>query len=333
MLIIRGGLKVPDLSFLEKPALPPVFLYMTLQPHLCYICKKNNMIKSMTGFGKSVCQPEGKIVTIETRCLNSKTLDISIKIPAIYKEKENFIRSLIARFLGRGKVELLMYVENTGTQTAYALNKPLLEKYYLEVTSFARTVDAPVSDNLLPALLKLPEVLRQQTPDLAPEEWEMVEKALMDSLEQTDNYRKSEGAHLQKDLLAHQKAILELLRQIPALEENRKENLRKKLLNGLRQFQENNQHDPNRFEQELIYYIEKLDITEEKVRLEKHLEYFLETIEEPLPSGKKLGFITQEIGREINTIGSKANDAGIQKIVVEMKDELEKIKEQLMNIL
>ncbi len=291
------------------------------------------MIKSMTGYGKSVCQPKEKIITIEARCLNSKTLDINIKLPAIYKEKENLIRSLIGKHLERGKVELVIYLENTGIQTGYALNKPLLEKYYLEITSFARYIDAPVSDNLLPALLKLPEVFRQQTPDLDPQEWQMVENAVIDSLQQTDNYRISEGAHLYKDLLAHHQAISQLLQEITPLEEKRKENLRNKLLKGLKELEENNQFDPNRFEQELIYYIEKLDITEEKVRLEKHLEYFLETLDESKPSGKKLGFITQEIGREINTVGSKANDAGIKKIVVQMKDELEKIKEQLMNIL
>ncbi len=291
------------------------------------------MIKSMTGFGKASCQLPDKTINIEVRALNGKNLDIGLKVPQIYKEKEQEVRSLLSGSLSRGKVELYISIDNHNASAAYTLNKPLLEKYYRELIDFAREVDALESNDLIPAILRLPEVFQQEdrSPDEA--EWTTLLEALQQALEQTDAYRISEGAHLEKDLQERIAVIGRMLSEIEPLEAQRTSAMRDKLHKALETLNEKNNYDPNRFEQELIYYLEKLDITEEKVRLNKHLEYFSDTLAADISSGKKLGFITQEIGREINTIGSKANDAGIQRIVVQMKDELEKIKEQLMNIL
>ncbi len=291
------------------------------------------MIKSMTGFGKANCQLPDKTINIEVRALNGKNLDIGLKVPQIYKEKEQEIRSLLSGSLSRGKIELYINIDNHNASAAYTLNKPLLEKYYRELSDFAREVGAPESNDLIPAILRLPEVFQQddRTPDEA--EWTAFLEALQQAIHQTDTYRISEGAHLEKDLQERIAVIGGLLSEIEPLEAQRTTAMRDKLHKALETLNEKNNYDPNRFEQELIYYLEKLDITEEKVRLNKHLDYFSDTLAADISSGKKLGFITQEIGREINTIGSKANDAGIQRIVVQMKDELEKIKEQLMNIL
>ena len=291
------------------------------------------MIKSMTGFGKASCQLPDKTINIEVRALNGKNLDIGLKVPQLYKENEQEIRSLLSTALSRGKIELYINIDSHNAASAYRLNKPLLEKYYLELSNFVREVGAPESNDLIPAILRLPDVFQQEdrTPDET--EWNALLEALQQALEQTNAYRISEGAHLEKDLQERNVIISKLLQEIEPLEAGRTTAMREKLHKALEALNDKNNYDPNRFEQELIYYLEKLDITEEKVRLQKHLEYFSDTLAAESSSGKKLGFITQEIGREINTIGSKANDAGIQRIVVEMKDELEKIKEQLMNIL
>ena len=291
------------------------------------------MIKSMTGFGKSGCQYEGKTVSVEVRTLNSKTLDINVKVPGAYRPYEHELRALISQHLIRGKVDLVISFENGNGLPAFALNKPLLEKYFLELSAMAKDLGVAESPDLLPALLRLPEVLSQQAQTAYDDEWKQLLTSIEDALAQTNAFRVSEGKHLENDLKERIHSIRSLLTQIEPLEEARKETVRNKLIKGLNEVQEHTQPDQNRFEQELIYYLEKLDISEEKVRLEKHLEYFEETLDEEASTGKKLGFITQEIGREINTIGSKANDAGIQKLVVQMKDELEKVKEQLMNIL
>ncbi len=291
------------------------------------------MIKSMTGFGKASCQLPDKTINIEVRALNGKNLDIGLKVPQIYKEKEQEVRSLLSGSLSRGKIELYINIDSHNASAAYGLNKPLLEKYYHELSDFAREVGAPESTDLIPAILRLPEVFQQEdrTPDEA--EWTALLEALQQAIQQADAYRISEGAHLENDLQERIAVIGGLLSEIEPLEAQRTSAMRDKLHKALETLNEKNNYDPNRFEQELIYYLEKLDITEEKVRLNKHLEYFSDTLSADISSGKKLGFITQEIGREINTIGSKANDASIQRIVVQMKDELEKIKEQLMNIL
>ncbi len=291
------------------------------------------MIKSMTGFGKAQCRLNNQDVSIELRSLNGKNLDISVKLPQAYREKEQEIRSLIAQTLLRGKIELTMSSEQNNASSPYKLNKDLIENYYHQISNLSRDLGVPVSDTLLPSLLRLPDVLQPEAVTAGEQEWSLLADAIKDSIELADNYRITEGEHLRKDILERIEKITALLSEIEPLEATRTESLKTKIHKAANAIKDDPAFDQNRFEQEMIYYLEKLDITEEKVRLEKHLEYFSDTLDAPISSGKKLGFITQEIGREINTIGSKANDAGIQRIVVQMKDELEKIKEQLMNIL
>lgn len=291
------------------------------------------MIKSMTGFGKASCHYKEKTIVVEIRTLNSKTLDYGIRMPAAYRPYELDIRNMINQGLLRGKVELSIAFENGNQTSPISLNKTLLAQYFNELSELSRTLGIRQSPDLLPALLRLPDVLAQPTMEADAGEWERVQQTIVDAIELVNAFRVSEGLHLQRDMIARIQIIEDLLGTIEPLEHNRLDVLKNKLLKGLNELGESVKPDSNRFEQELIFYLEKLDISEEKVRLEKHLSYFMETISEPESAGKKLGFIAQEIGREINTIGSKANDAAIQKIVVQMKDELEKIKEQLMNIL
>jgi uncharacterized protein (TIGR00255 family) len=291
------------------------------------------MIKSMTGFGKASCNYKEKTIVVEIRTLNSKTLDFGIRMPAAYRPYELDIRNMINQGLLRGKVELSIGFENGSQSAPISLNKALLEQYYNELSELSRSLGIPQSPDLLPALLRLPDVMAQPAMEADAGEWEYVQQTIIDAMALVNAFRESEGQHLHQDMIARIQLIEGLLGAIEPLEQNRLDALKNKLLKGLNELGESVKPDPNRFEQELIFYLEKLDISEEKVRLEKHLSYFMETIMEPESAGKKLGFIAQEIGREINTIGSKANDAAIQKLVVQMKDELEKIKEQLMNIL
>lgn len=291
------------------------------------------MIKSMTGYGKAHCRLNSKEVSIEVRSLNGKNLDINLKIPPTYKDKDQIIRSLLAGELQRGKIELLINVDNLGADVPYVLNKVLFKKYFHEISELSNELGAPVSTELIPAILRLPEVVQQGNLAADEEEWTAVLNTIKEAIKLADAYRLSEGAHLRKDFENRIQNISELLKSIGPLEAKRIDAVKQKLSKALDALKEDNNYDPNRFEQELIYYLEKIDITEEKVRLQKHLDYFSDTLDAEDSSGKKLAFISQEVGREINTIGSKANDADIQKIVVEMKDELEKIKEQLMNIL
>ncbi len=291
------------------------------------------MIKSMTGFGKAQCRLNNQDVSIELRSLNGKNLDISVKLPQAYREKEQEIRSLIAQTLLRGKTEVMMSTDQNNASSPYKLNKGLIERYYHQISNLSRELGAPISDALLPSLLKLPDVLQPEAATAGEQERNLLMDTIKKAIDLADNYRISEGEHLRKDILERIQKITALLSDIQPLEVARTESLKQKLHKAANLIKDDPAFDQNRFEQEMIYYLEKLDITEEKVRLEKHLEYFTDTLDAPVSSGKKLGFITQEIGREINTIGSKANDAGIQRIVVQMKDELEKIKEQLMNIL
>ena len=287
----------------------------------------------MTGFGKSACQLEGKNITVEVRSLNSKSLDVSLKVPGNFRDKEQLIRNLAGQILVRGKVEVQMAFENHSGTTDISINRPLLEKYYRELVDIAKGLDAPLPHDLITTITRFPEVLKQETQEEDAGQWSRIEAGIREAMEQADSFRQSEGAHLAADLHARIEGIRNLLGRIVPLEGQRIENLKGRLLKGLSDLKEAGAPDPNRFEQELIFYLEKLDITEEKVRLAKHLAYFEATMRGEEIAGKKLGFISQEIGREINTIGSKANDADIQKIVVQMKDELEKIKEQLLNIL
>lgn len=265
--------------------------------------------------------------------MNSKSLDVALKIPPLYKEKEQYLRTQIAQALERGKIELSISIDNSSAQQGNTLNKPLIIKYFKELQEISYDLAITVSDQLLAAVLRMPEVIKQEVRELQPQEWDAVSAAVQQALEQNIEFRDSEGQHMEKDLNYHYQQIGSLLEQIPPLEQTRMDNLKNRMIRSLEELKDSVKADPNRFEQELIYYLEKLDISEEKVRLAKHLEYFKETMNEPSSNGKKLAFISQEMGREINTIGSKANDADIQKLVVQMKDELEKIKEQMLNIL
>ncbi|MFN2394147.1 MAG: YicC/YloC family endoribonuclease [Bacteroidales bacterium] len=291
------------------------------------------MISSMTGFGKSICHFRDKTIKTEIRALNSKNLDLNIKTPATYREKESNLRSILSSEMERGKIELVITLEEAGTQTGCYINKPLLIRYYKELKDIANDLEISVSDDFLPDLTRLPDVLKSQSQELDPEEWEVIEKSVKEAVNHANEYRQSEGLHLFEDILKRENKIRELLDLIKPLENERIQIIKDRIYRSLKEIGENVKVDENRFEQEIIFYLEKLDITEEKVRLRKHLDYFNETLRSKEAGGKKLGFISQEIGREINTVGSKANDAAIQKIVVQMKDELEKIKEQLMNVL
>ena len=291
------------------------------------------MIKSMTGFGKSIIELPGKKITIEIKTLNSKQIDISARIPSLYKEKELEIRSLISSQLERGKIDFNIYLENTGGSISYKINKPLARAYYEELKQLAAEINQQHYNSYLPVVIKMPEVLRPDIEELNEEEWKSIERSIVDALIMVDEYRIEEGKHLYNDFIKRVNLILENLNEVKHFEKERITYMRERLRKNVNEMIEDNQVDKNRFEQELIYYIEKIDITEEKVRLKNHCDYFVETLDEPYSSGKKLNFISQEMGREINTLGSKANDARIQKFVVQMKDELEKIKEQLFNIL
>ncbi len=286
----------------------------------------------MTGYGKAVAKLNGKSVTLEIRSLNSKQLDLNLRLHPALRDNEPDIRSVVTRMLERGKVELTGNIDFTGTDLPVAINRPVAISYYNELSSLARELGAS-EENLLSVVMKMPEVTRLSKEEINGEDWGSIFTALNEALQQLDEFRKHEGELLEKDFILRIETIQSLLAGVEPFELNRNLQLREKLRNSFADFIENNNFDTNRFEQEIIYYLEKLDITEEKVRLAKHCKYFLETLDEDTANGRKLSFVSQEIGREINTMGSKANDADIQKLVVRMKDELEKIKEQLANIL
>ncbi len=290
------------------------------------------MIKSMTGFGKSIVNLEGKSVTIEIKSLNSKQLDLNIKLPPAFREKEPVIRSIISQRLERGKIELTGNIDYTDGELPSSINKSLVTGYYSELKSIADTLGDKNSD-ILSIVMKIPEVLRPTRDLLTEEEWSLISGCLERAVSALDDFRTHEGSLLMTDFGVRINSIAGLLETLDEFEILRSIQFKEKLRTSVIEFANNNTLDSNRFEQEIIYYLEKLDITEEKVRLQKHLNYFIDTMHESEANGRKLTFVTQEIGREINTIGSKANDANIQRAVVQMKDELEKIKEQLANIL
>ncbi len=288
----------------------------------------------MTGFGKQFVEIEEKNVTVEVRSLNSKQLDLYLKIPQVYREKEMAFRELISQVLQRGKIEVAINVNYKGANLQTIINFPIAKHYFNELNKLAKNLEQKSTLNeLLPVLIKLPDVLSAREEEINPNEWKQlliaIEKAVLD----VDEFRIQEGKTLAKDLKKRINIIIELLSQVAPFEKERTVIIKERITKNLISYLQDVQSDKNRLEQEMIYYIQKLDITEEKIRLKKHCDYFLETIENGAAVGKKLGFISQEIGREINTLGSKANDVDIQKIVVLMKDELEKIKEQLFNIL
>jgi uncharacterized protein (TIGR00255 family) len=291
------------------------------------------MMKSMTGFGKALAEVSGKKINVEIRSLNSKQLDLNFRIPYIYKEKELELRSEVSKQVERGKVDVSIYLESIQDVMPVAINKTLARFYYNELKSLSEELKEK-DQNLLPLVLKMPEVLKgeKEIVELDEAEWKEIKKAVDQAIEAFQKFRSDEGRTLAKEFKSRIAIIASLLLEVVKLDGLRITNIKERIKTNLAEAIDKDKIDQNRFEQELIYYIEKLDITEEKLRLKTHLDYFTVTLEE-LAAGRKLGFITQEIGREINTIGSKANDSGIQKLVVQMKDELEKIKEQLLNVL
>lgn len=291
------------------------------------------MIKSMTGYGKAMAETPQKKITVEIKSLNSKQLDLNTKLPWLYKEKEGEIRNLISQRLDRGKIDISIYLDILEGDTATVLNKAAVKSYYAQFTEIARELDIKLDDQIFSAIMKLPDVLKTDKPELPEEEWELVKGKIVEAIDDLDKFRSEEGNSIRTDMKKCIDAILNLLSGVEKFEGGRIKKVRDKLMAILTENIGDEKIDKNRFEQELILYLEKYDINEEKVRLKTHCDYFTETIETPSPNGKILSFIAQEIGREINTLGSKANDADLQRIVVKMKDELEKIKEQTLNVL
>ena len=289
------------------------------------------MIKSMTGFGKAEFEVNNKKITIEIKSLNSKQIDISTRTPALYREKDIEIRKALSEKLIRGKVDLNIYVENLGEESNSRINEPILKGYYVQLEKISADLKLICNHTTLQAAMRLPDVVKTEYETLNEQEWEVISENIQLALNEIDDFRIKEGQALETDIIGNVKSIHQLLIEVEPFEKQRIENLRTRLTDSLETLKQN--VDENRFEQELIFYLEKLDINEEKVRLANHCEYFYETVALPLSSGKKLGFISQEIGREINTIGSKANESNIQRLVVQMKDHLERVKEQLLNVL
>ncbi|MBI2269649.1 MAG: YicC family protein [Bacteroidetes bacterium] len=283
----------------------------------------------MTGFGKSTGELPNKKITVEIKSLNSRQFDLNLRIPGLYREKESELRSELSKQTERGKIDFGIFSEYTGEANVVSINKPLAKGYYNELKKLSSELNEPAKD-ILSLIMKMPDVLKSDRQELDKKEWEQVRKLIDEAIKDFQKFRDDEGTVLKKEFINRINLINKLLEDVIKLDEERIPLLREKLNKGVNELKE--KIDQNRFEQELIYYIEKLDISEERLRLKTHLDYFLKTMTET-SSGRKLGFISQEIGREINTIGSKANDAGIQKLVVQMKDELEKIKEQLLNVL
>lgn len=291
------------------------------------------MIKSMTGFGKSAAEIPQKKVSIEIKSLNSKSLDFNARLPWLYKEKESEIRNIISQKLDRGKIDLTINFDFLDSEIVPVINKSVVKNYYEQLKEIAGELNLQTEDQLLSTIMRLPDALKTEKPELDENEWKLVREKLFEAIEQLDLFRIEEGKSIEADLIKSVDKILGSLHEIEKFEGDRIERIRERINSSLTESVGTENIDKNRFEQELIFYLEKLDINEEKVRLRKHCEYFLEKIASLPPNGKILNFISQEIGREINTIGSKANDASIQKLVVMMKDELERIKEQSLNVL
>ncbi|HZJ20083.1 MAG TPA: YicC/YloC family endoribonuclease [Pricia sp.] len=285
------------------------------------------MIQSMTGFGKHVIQLPSKKITVELKSLNSKSLDLNARMPSAYREKELELRKFIATSLARGKVDFSLYVEFTGDETSAEVNEMAVKNYMKQLRSIADGDDL----RLLEMALRMPDSLKTEREDIEADEYESIKLAVKEALKEINNFRSEEGSMLEKDFLLRIQNLQILLGKVEQMDPDRQSEVRTRLEKAVSDLQAD--VDENRFEQELVYYLEKYDITEEKVRLDNHLNYFATTLSSKDSNGKKLGFIAQEIGREINTIGSKANYAPMQQLVVQMKDELEKIKEQMLNVL
>lgn len=290
------------------------------------------MVLSMTGFGKATCEVGTKKLTIEIKSLNSKQLDLFSRLPNIYKEKELELRNYVAQKLERGKVEFSISMDSINGAQPNQINKTLVKSYYEEIKSLSQELGVEPPADWIKILLKMPDVMKMEAAELEETDWKIIRMAFEEAVDNLIEFRQKEGESLKKVFLQKIENIRNLLVQVEPYEKERVEKIKTRILENLSSLKQV-EIDKNRFEQEMIYYIEKLDVNEEKNRLRQHLDYFVETMNAEGASGKKLGFIAQEIGREINTLGSKSNHPEMQKIVVMMKDELEQIKEQVLNVL
>ncbi len=286
------------------------------------------MIQSMTGFGKATLQLPTKKITVEIKSLNSKGLDLNTRMPSVFREMELGLRNQISQRLERGKIDFSLYVEVTGEETSSKINVPIVKGYINQMKAVIPNAD---ETELMKMAVRMPDALKTERDEIDENEWQQIQTVIDEALAHIVQFRKDEGVSLEKEFLHRIANILTLMNNAVAYDAERVETVKTRLRTALSELKEN--VDENRFEQELIFYLEKYDITEEKVRLENHLNYFIETLAGTEANGRKLGFITQEMGREINTMGSKSNHAEMQKLVVMMKDELEKIKEQVLNVL
>ena len=286
------------------------------------------MILSMTGFGKASLQLSTKKITVEVKSLNSKGLDLNTRMPSVFRENELALRNLLALKLERGKVDFSLYVEVTGEDTSSKINSPIVKAYMAQLKAILPDAD---DTELMKMAIRMPDTMKTEREEIDENEWKQIQIVIDEAIENMLSFRKSEGASLEKEFTLRIENIRSYMNLALVLDPERVTNIKERLQTAIDELKVN--VDTNRFEQELIYYLEKLDITEEKVRLTNHLDYFLQTLNGSEANGRKLGFITQEMGREINTMGSKSNHAEMQKLVVMMKDELEKIKEQVLNVL
>ena len=286
------------------------------------------MIQSMTGFGKATLQLPSKKITVEVKSLNSKGMDLNVRMPSVYREMELGLRNEIALQLERGKIDFSIYIEMTGEQTSTKINVPIVKAYINQMREVIANAD---ETELMKMAVRMPDAVKTERDEIDENDWAEIKKVINEALQNIANFRKDEGQSLENEFQLRIGNIRQYMDDALALDTERVQAIKDRLQTAISELQVN--VDENRFEQELIYYLEKLDITEEKVRLTTHLDYFMETIKGNEANGRKLGFITQEMGREINTMGSKANHAQMQKLVVMMKDELEKIKEQVLNVL
>jgi uncharacterized protein (TIGR00255 family) len=290
------------------------------------------MIQSMTGFGKAIIELPGKKIGIEIKSLNSKQLDLNTKIPNTYREKELEIRTILSQAIERGKVDFYITVEHSGATIPLQINQAVVESYYEQIKEIAVKLSVAVPSDCLSVLLRLPETIKTDVSEWDENEWEAVKKTIFQALKAFNEFREQEGAMLERIFSSKINNIKNFLTEIEKYEAERILHIKTKIQEAIKKLEITN-YDENRFEQEMIYYIEKLDVNEEKTRLGNHLKYFIETMDNEKKQGRKLGFIVQEMGREINTLGSKSYQAEMQKIVVRMKDELEQIKEQILNVL
>jgi uncharacterized protein (TIGR00255 family) len=286
----------------------------------------------MTGYGKAECELAQKKVTIEIKSLNSKQMDLNTRISLLFREKDLEIRRELSDRLIRGKVDFILYTESLGEDAATKINAGIVKSYYRQLEQIAADLTIQLNDNILQSILSLPEVVKNEREELNDQEWKLILVKISEAIEALDQFRIQEGKVLKQDIVANVQTITSLLKEVDQYEEERVTRIKEKIYEGLKDLAIE-QVNENRLEQEMIFYLEKMDVNEEKVRLLNHCNYFQETIELNEPVGKKLGFIAQEIGREVNTLGSKANHMEMQRLVIQMKDSLEKIKEQLLNVL